>query len=41
MLKAYITLILLLGDQDVELSGPSVTPCLPVLCHASCCDNVD
>jgi hypothetical protein len=31
--------LLLPVDPDVELSAPSLTPCLPAGCHASCHDN--
>ena len=27
------------SDQDVELSAPSPTPCLPGCCHVSCHDD--
>ena len=31
----------LLSDQDVELSAPSLAPCLPADCHAPCHDDDD
>jgi hypothetical protein len=42
MLKSslvWISLLLLPVDQDVEISVPSPTPCLPACCHASCHDD--
>ena len=33
------SLLLLCGDQVVELSVPFPEPCLPGCCHASCHDD--
>jgi hypothetical protein len=33
------SLLLLPADQDVELSAPSLAPCLPVCCHTSHIDD--
>jgi hypothetical protein len=32
--------LLLPVDQDVELSAPSLAPCLVTCCHASCHDDI-
>ena len=34
-----LSLSWLLSYQDVELLAPSITPCLPECCHASCHDD--
>jgi hypothetical protein len=35
LLKCVSDFLLLLSDQDVDLSAPSPAPCLPACCHAS------